>query len=89
MEKRRPTRQIERLLSISENGYLSLLKSQRYCETSQARNKDKLLGSIHDMEVSSFAFRAALKWVLGIGLSDQELQRVLVEDEEAMNASSN
>jgi hypothetical protein len=41
------------------------------------------------MEVSSFAFRAALKWVLGIGLSDQELQRVLVEDEEAMNASSN
>jgi hypothetical protein len=85
MEKarRRPTRDIEKLLEISEDGYRSLIKSKKYAEVSRHKNRDKWFQNIREMEVAWFAFIAALKWVLGIGLTEYEKERALTEWDDA------
>lgn len=84
--KRRATRQIRKLLETVEKSYASILNSKRYCEFSQYRNKDKFLQQIRDIEVSHFATRAILRWVLMDNLTAEELKYVPTEIEGSLNA---
>lgn len=80
--KRRSTAQVRRLLEIVEASRLSLIKSRRYAETSAAKNSGKIVNTLRDIELSNFAFAAGLRWVLGLGLSAEDLSRIPKEIED-------
>ena len=77
--KRRPTWQVRKLLDTAQDSYLSIMKSQRYCEASLAKNRNKLLQNIREIEIAWFSVVATLRWVLGEGLTAIERQHTLTE----------
>lgn len=84
--KRRPTRQVERLLKIMEDSYFSLLRSQKYAQASQARNAGRFVQNLREIEIAYWSSIAIIHWVLGIGLTDIERERILKELEIELDA---
>ena len=76
------------LLETAERYQNTILRSQLYAEMSLAKNKERWVQDLRDMLAMSFGFIAALKWVLGIGLTDYEKARLLVEIEDMIDAQS-
>lgn len=87
--RRRPTRQIERVLDLAETNYHSLMVSRRYADSSRRRNSAKQLQNLREIEIASWTVVATLKWVLGIGLSSVERDRTLKEIESGFDAEPN
>lgn len=82
--RRRPTRQVERLLERCERSYLSLVKSTRYAEVSAHHNRGRWLEECHELEIAWWSAAAMLRWVLGIGLTDKDWEHLPLELEEAL-----
>jgi hypothetical protein len=85
--KRRPTQQIVRLLEIVEQSNRALIRSENYATVSQHKYAPNWRLSIQEMKAMRFGFKAALEWVLGIGLTQEQSARVLTELDEQYEAS--
>lgn len=85
VSKRRATSQIERLLRIAEASQLSLLRNKHALEASKAKDSAKRLNTLEEIQMVNFAVIGILRWVLGIGLSDEEWQRIPRELDDAMS----
>lgn len=80
-QRRRPTRQLERLLDAAMHGREALERSRRHCELSDSKDKTKWLSDCERMDIQNETAIAICEWALGIGLLPRELERVLTEEE--------
>jgi hypothetical protein len=85
--KRRPTKDVERLLDVALKNYHHVTTSKRAADWATKRNKEKLVNTAHDIEICWFVTIALCRWTLGIGLTDEERRWVITEIEDELGES--